>query len=74
MSSSSSIKRENSEELKDAEPRKCAFSLKSAGIRGEGTCSEMLFGTFWKNDVGVLKTLTTAFCQKRFEDELFLQE
>lgn len=27
MSSSSSIKRENSEDLKDAEPRKCPFSL-----------------------------------------------
>lgn len=60
MFSSSSIKRENSEELTDAEPRKGAFILKSEGIRGEGTCS----GTFWKNDQH-FKVLLAAFCQKR---------
>lgn len=37
MSSLSSIKRENSEELKDTEPRRCPFSLTSAGTPGEGT-------------------------------------
>lgn len=48
MSSSSSIKRENSEELKDAEPRKLALRLWSAETGGEATCSQILFGTFRK--------------------------
>lgn len=36
MSSSSSIKRDNSEELKDAEPRKCTFKFKCQQEYGGG--------------------------------------